>query len=319
MKARFLAGLMGILATPVAAETPVPLPSTGFVDPSAETITLQEEGNRRLTLPVMIDGSGPYAFLIDTGSQATAITHEIRSSLALAPAGTALLVGMASRREVDLASVARIDFGTNSFTNFSAPVLAREHVGADGIIGLDALQDLRVLLDFRQQTITVEDTSTKNNSSGFEIIVRAHQKLGQLLITDALVEGVRTTVIIDTGAQASLGNNALRDRIKTKRASEITTTDVNGVDLIGQVAVVRSLVIEGLALTNVPLAFADTPAFAALGLEDKPVLSLGMQHLALFDRVAIDFGRQRVLFDVPRDVARAIRDAKRGNVIKPRF
>lgn len=319
MRARFFAGLMGIMATPVAAETPAPLPSTGFVDPSAETLTLQEEGNRRLTLPVMIDGSGPYAFLIDTGSQATAITHEIRSSLSLDPAGKATLVGMASRREVDLASVARIDFGANSFTNFSAPVLAREHVGADGIIGLDALQDLRVLLDFRQQTITVEDTSTKNTSSGFEIIVRAHQKLGQLLITDALVEGVRTTVIIDTGAQASLGNNALRDRIKSKRASEITTTDVNGVDLIGQVAVVRSLVIEGLALTDVPLAFADTPAFAALGLEDKPVLSLGMQHLALFDRVAIDFGRQRVLFDVPRDVARAIRDARRGNVINPRF
>lgn len=319
MKARFLAGLLGMVAMPAAAETPAPLPSAGFVDPSAEVITLQEEDNRRLTLPVMIDGSGPFAFLIDTGSQATAITHEIRSSLSLAPAGKATLVGMASRREVDMASVARIDFGANSFTNFSAPVLAREHVGADGIIGLDALQDLRVLLDFRHQTITVEDTSAKNNSSGFEIIVRAHQKLGQLLITDALVEGVRATVIIDTGAQASLGNNALRDRIKAKRASEITTTDVNGVDLIGHVAVVRSLVIEGLALTDVPLAFADTPAFAALGLEDKPVLSLGMQHLALFDRVAIDFGRQRVLFDVPRDVARAIREARRGNVINPRF
>jgi hypothetical protein len=32
-----------------------------------------------------------------------------------------------------------------------------------------------------------------------------------------------------------------------------------------------------------------------------------MQHLQLFDRVAIDFANRRVLFDVPRDVARAIR------------
>lgn len=319
MCARIITALVGLAAMPVAAETPVATPATAFIDPAAEVLALGQERNRRLTLPVMIDGAGPFAFLIDTGSQATAITHEIRTSLALAPAGTAVLVGMASRREVDLASVGRIDFGSNSFTNFAAPVLMREHVGADGIIGLDALQDLRVLLDFRQQTIAVEDASIKHSSAGFEIVVRARQKLGQLLITDALVEGVQATVIIDTGAQASLGNTALRDRIRARRASEVVTTDVNGVDLVGQIAVVRTLAIGGLALTDVPLAFADTPAFAALGLADKPVLSLGMQHLALFDRVAIDFARQRVLFDVPRDVARAIREAKRSNMVMPRL
>ncbi|KPF62694.1 aspartyl protease family protein [Porphyrobacter sp. AAP60] len=319
MCARIIAALVGLVAIPVSAETPVAAPAAGLVDPAAEVLALDRERNRRLTLPVMIDGTGPFAFLIDTGSQATAITHEIRASLALPPAGTAVLVGMASRRTVDLASVGRIDFGSNSFINFDAPVLARENVGADGIIGLDALQDMRVLLDFRQQTIAVEDASIKHNSAGFEIVVRARQKLGQLLITNALVEGVQATVIIDTGAQASLGNTALRDSMREKRATEVITTDVNGVDLVGQVSVVRSLVIEGLALTDVPLAFADTPAFAALGLADKPVLSLGMQHLALFDRVAIDFARKRVLFDVPRDVARAIREAKRSNMVGPRF
>ncbi|MEL7217991.1 MAG: aspartyl protease family protein, partial [Pseudomonadota bacterium] len=141
----------------------------------------------------------------------------------------------------------------------------------------------------------------------FEIIVRAKQKLGQLLITDAIVEGVKATVIIDTGAQSSLANNALREKIRAKRASDVTTMDVNGVTMIGQLSYVRSLEIQGLELKNVPLTFADAPAFEALGLKDKPVLSLGMQHLKMFDRVAIDFTRQRILFDVPRDVARAMR------------
>ena len=293
--------------------------ATSIVDPAAEVLALDQERNRRLTLPVMVDGAGPYAFMIDTGSQATAVTHELRAALNLAPAGTAVLVGMASRRTVDLASVGRIDFGTNSFTDFSAPVLARENVGADGIIGLDALQDFRVLFDFRNQTIAVEDASIKDRGKGYEIIVRARQRLGQLLITDALVEGVRATVIIDTGAQASLANTALQDRIRAKRAQDVVTTDVNGVDLLGQLAIVRSLSISGLALTNVPLTFADTPAFAALGLQDQPALSLGMQHLALFDRVAIDFGRQRIAFDVPHDIARAMREAKRSQAYQPRF
>lgn len=310
-------------ASALAAESPVPLAQPpvathGVVDPAAEVLALDEERHSRLTLPVMVESTGPFAFMIDTGSQATAITHEIRTAAALPPAGRAILVGMASRREVELASVGRIEFGSNSYTNFAAPVLAREHVGADGIIGLDALQDFRVLIDFRQQTIAVEDASAKEKRGGFEIVVRARSKLGQLLITDALVEGVRATVIIDTGAQSSLGNMALREKIRAKRAQEVITTDVNGVDIVGQLALVRSLSIEGLSLNDVALTFADTPAFAALGLQDKPVLSIGMQHLSLFDRVAIDFGQQRILFDVPADIARAIREAKRAGSYTPR-
>jgi len=307
-------------APPAPPPAPALTPAThGIVDPAAETLALEQERYRRLTLPVLVEGSGPFAFLIDTGSQATAITREIRDAAQLAPAGTATLVGMASSRQVELAEVGRITFGTNSYTNFAAPVLEREHVGADGIIGLDALQDFRVLLDFRKATISVEDASGKESREGFDIVVRARSRLGQLLITDAMVEGVRATVIIDTGAQASLGNLALREKIRARRAQEVITTDVNGVGIIGELAVVRTLAIEGLALTDVPLTFADAPAFAALGLNDQPVLSIGMQHLALFDRVAIDFGRKRIAFDVPADIARAIREAQRGTTYRARF
>jgi len=220
---------------------------------------------------------------------------------------------MASRRVVDLVEPSALTVGTHRVTGLISPLLYRHHVGADGIIGLDSLQDFRVLIDFREETIALEDTRrNKASSRGFEIVVRARPKLGQLLITDAVVEGVRATVIIDTGAQMSLANNVLRDRIRAKRAEEVTATDVNGVDLVGQMSIVDALTIQGLSLKKVPLAFADTPAFEALGLNDEPVLSLGMQHLKIFDRVAIDFASQRILFDVPRDVARALRRAQRG-------
>ena len=309
---------------PALAGEPSPAPSppdaaAGLIDPAAQVMALGADRHARFTLPVLVEGTGPYDFMIDTGSQATAVTAEIRTIAALSPAGTATLVGMASRREVEMVDVGRIEFGANSYTNFAAPVLSRENVGADGIIGLDALQDFRVLVDFRKQTIAVEDATAKEKPGGYEIVVRARSKLGQLLITDAVVDGVKATVIIDTGAQASLGNLALRDKIRARRAHDAVTTDVNGVDIVGQVSFVRNLTIAGLSMQDVPLTFADTPAFAALGLEDKPVLSIGMQHLSLFDRVAIDFANQRILFDVPADVARAIRAAQRGSSYSPRF
>ena len=309
------ASLAGSSAANVAVEPPL-IPQSPDVEaiapsltnPATEIIDLEEERHKRLTIPVTIGGNGPYDFMIDTGSQATAVTHGIHQNHAFPTLGTATLVGMASRRPVEVVEVNDLQVGTHQINDLVAPVLYKAHVGADGIIGLDSLQDFRVLLDFRKETIALEDVSKlKNSRRGFEIIVRARQELGQLLITDALVEGVRATVIIDTGAQASMANTALRNRIRTKRAAEVMTTDVNGVSMIGQMSFVRSLEIEGLVLKNVPLTFADAPAFEALGLKDKPVLSLGMQHLKMFDRVAIDFSNRRVLFDLPRDVARAMR------------
>jgi predicted aspartyl protease len=304
---------------PVPSQTPNPIDAVApdLADPATDLLALDQDSNNRMTVPVMIGATGPFNFMIDTGSQATAVTHEINQTLALPPRGTATLVGMASSRSVNMVELERLTVGKHDVFDLVSPVLERRHVGADGIIGLDTLQDFRVLIDFRQDTIALEDTRTASSKRGFEIIVRAKQKLGQLLITDALVEGVRATVIIDTGAQASLANNALREKIRTKRASEVTTTDVNGVSLIGQQSYVRSLTIEGFTIKDVPLTFADTPAFEALGLKDKPVLSLGMQHLRLFDRVAIDFGRKRVLFDVPREVAREIRRSQREGLRAP--
>src|SRR3546814_7603007 len=65
---------------------------------------------------------------------------------------------------------------------------------------------MRVLVDFRSETIAVADVDEDRSARGSEIVVRARHKLGQLLITDALVEGVRATVIVDPGAQATLGD-----------------------------------------------------------------------------------------------------------------
>ena len=283
-----------------------------LTDPATEILTLDEDRANRFTVPVMVEGTGPFDFMIDTGSQATAVTHQItgqlNGGLGLTSLGTATLVGMASRRPVEVVEVGRMTFGSHTVRDIVSPVLDRQHVGADGILGLDSLQDFRVLIDFRDETIAVQDVSnTRDDRRGFEIVVRASDRLGQLLITNAHVEGVRAVVIIDTGAQASIGNLALQQRLRAKRAQEVTTTDVNGVALIGERSTVRALNIGGVALSNVALTFADAPAFEALGLQDEPVIALGMEHLKLFDRVAIDFANRRVLFDVPRDIARELR------------
>ena len=63
-------------------------------------------------------------------------------------------------------------------------------------------------------------------------------------------------------------------------------------------------------MQNIPILFADSPTFHALGLADEPALILGMSELKLFRRVAIDFKTRRVLFDLPPQA----RIAGRGSI-----
>ena len=269
----------------------------------ADVLEMQRERYERMTVPVTIMGEGPFRFMIDTGAQATVLASSLADQLALNDRRTAILVGMASRQRIQTTEVPEFGIGKRMLTIQTAPLVERGNIGgADGILGLDSLQDLRVLIDFRAGTIAVDDAEALGGDRGYEIVVRARRKLGRLIIADALIDGVRTAVVIDTGAQGNLGNPVLQKRLRAQKQEQVRSTDVHGVDLIGNLDFVERLKIDRFELANVPVAFADGPAFAALGLDKKPALILGMRDLRLFDRVAIDFGSRTVLFDLPPDV-----------------
>ena len=75
--------------------------------------------------------------------------------------------------------------------------------------------------------------------------------------------------------------------------------------------------IVGIPLTmdvnDLPVSFADSQAFRALGLQERPALLLGMDGLALFDRVEIDFPNRRVVFDLPSGASRETRQRFAAN------
>lgn len=305
--------LIGALAPLAAAVTATPLLANDAAyfpeadDPAAQEeealtpdlIQAQKDRYERLTVPVTIEGKGPYRFMIDTGAQATAVSRNVSEELQLPSLGTATLVAMGSRRQVDLVQLNGLEFAGRLFDNLESPLLDARHVGADGILGLDSLQDMRVLIDFKEDRMLVADAGSLGGNRGYEIVVKARRRLGQMIITDARVDGVKASVIIDTGAQNTIANKAMRNKLRAKEGAQVFSTDVNGVQVVGNLGFVRKLKIGGMELTNVPISFADSPAFEALGLEDQPTLILGMRNLQNFERIAIDFSSRRILFDLP--------------------
>lgn len=282
-------------ATASASATETTQPAT------AESIVLQKERYDRVTVPVTIQGQGPFQFMIDTGAQATVVSAALADRLSLTVRRPGVLIGMASREDILTTEIPEFALGSRTFHIMVAPLLQSENIGgADGILGLDSLQDQRVLIDFRKRRILVDDAKELGGNGGYEIVVKARRQLGQLIITGAKIDGIDVDVIVDTGSQASVGNLALLARMGRARPfGESTMTDVNGAQMTAGVKLARSLAIGRMQLSQIAVSFADAPPFAALGLADKPALILGMQELSLFRRVAIDFKTRRVLFDLP--------------------
>lgn len=293
-----IAAAMALVAESVILGSP-PVAMTDNGDAASDTIQTQTDLSDRMTIDVAVQGGGPYRFLIDTGSQRTVVSTALAETLKLPSGPTVRVVSIAGEDRVATARVDTIDIGERSFYDLTVPLLKDQHIGADGILGTDSLQHQRVVLDFTRNTIQIGDPQELGGRSGYEIIVRAKQRSGRLIMTNALVDGIRTDVVIDTGASSTIGNRALQRAMRERSQGNGTLTSVTGQTLAVQFQLARKLKVDTLEVSNVAIAFADAPAFAELGLKDRPAIFLGMRELRAFKRVAIDFTTRKILFDLP--------------------
>jgi predicted aspartyl protease len=294
---------MSILAPALAlllAEATIPATAAMSSADATEVIRTRVDDQHRMTVPVHIGAQGPFHFVIDTGSQTTVLSTGLAAQLAIRPTHTARIIGIGGTGTVETARVDQLLLGRRTFSDLQVALLEQQFIGSDGIVGIDSLQRQRVLLDFGKNRLTVGDARSTGGNSGFEIVVTARRRRGQLIMTDALIDGVRVDVIIDTGADTSVGNRALQKAMTRRQTSEqVTLIDVTGQSITADIGYPRKLAIGGIDITNLLVAYTDAPVFDVLDLNRRPALMLGMRELRLFKRIAVDFNTRKVYFDTP--------------------
>jgi len=200
---------------------------------------------------------------------------------------------------VETVSLDDIHVGKRIFSEPVVPLLRTDVIRADGILGIDALQGQRVLLDFEHNLLSIGDGRDDHEADGNEIVVTAHRRQGQLIVTHARIDGIDTDVVIDTGTETSIGNLALRHRLTHYSAFGATRLiGVTGQEIDAELSTTGTLSVDHLTLANMQIAFVDSPAFVALHLDRRPALLLGMRELRAMRRVVIDFAHRRVTFNV---------------------
>ena len=306
-------GVAAALAA-AAGSGPPSVPSVPIVAPTAapeagntaatQVDTTTDEG-ARLRVAVRI-ADQDWHFLIDSASTRSVIASDVAAKLNLARAGEVRVQNIGGVDKSASVIIPELGFSGIVMRNILAPALARSNLGADGLLGLDMLKGRRLTMDFRHGAQLMIEPSSKQPDTKQEpdepgtIIVTAKLRFGQLIVTDAEIEGQSVAVIIDTGSEDSIGNAPLRKlvsgRIAHSEIKPVLLLSVTGRLLPADYTQIGRVRIGGVEVSNLPVAFAEAATFKQFGLARKPAILLGMGTLRLMEKASIDFPRHEIRF-----------------------
>ena len=261
----------------------------------------------RLTVAATIAGRGPYHFIVDTGADHTVLADDIARDLGLIGADDVIvqdIVASVAARTVRLTDLA---FGPVALASLTVPVLPRAWLGADGFLGIDAVNGHKVVFDFQSHALTIGKPASAwfpDHLHADEALVPVHGEMGRLTAVDCGVDGVKAQAFIDSGADISIGNSRLfaalqaRDGRRYVSDDPIVLTGVTGATATGRLAAVDKVRLGRLDFTNGALVISDLPIFRLWGLAEKPALFIGMNFLKQTSAVTIDYGRKELRFRV---------------------
>jgi Aspartyl protease len=258
----------------------------------------------RMTVAVGINGHGPYRFVVDSGADTSLVGWRAARALKLPPGTPVWLNAMTESRQVERVLVSELRLGPSVVKDLELPALNDRDIGADGMIGLDALVEQRLMMDFEKRLITVDDARRPVPRFDGEIVVSARLQRGQLILTQVRANGSKLDAVVDTGSEITIGNLALRDLLIRRRGrdafTKIEVTGVTGATVMLDLAIVRELELGTIVMRNVPIAFAEVPPFQVFGLSDKPALLLGTDLMENFRKISLDFLARKVRFQLRR-------------------
>ena len=291
----------GALAPPTFAGEPIEDPPEYFEE-------FDEDLSGRPVVEVWIGGAGPYRFLVDTGANRTSVSLRLAEELGFVADPAQIVHGVTGASALNTVRVGGIRVGDTELAAIEAPIIATRIMrGVDGLLAADAFVGKRLQLDFDRNTVTVTESSRRLPRG--ERRVDAVISDGGLPLVEATLGGVTTRVILDSGAEATLGNAALRRSIDERRWNrwERTTAEIHGVTdhvISGDLAMVPRIRVGKISMRNVPVFFADLHIFKIWRLEDEPALLIGMDVMNAMNSLTIDYGAGDVYVGARQDGAK---------------
>ena len=269
-----------------------------------------------LIAPVIVNGQGPYRFIVDTAATVTAAYEPLADEQTFEPAllPDKRVLGLTETRYLPPHTLGDIEAGG---------IVMRDHVGVilpespfdaqriDGVLGLDFLERYVIRFDVDRRVMSLYDPGVALDSitDADAVFMERDDFTGRgsaLYRTE--VEFVRREVdcIIDTGSGRTVINSrALRSLIAGIRLNASRGVGTQGAsrisDVFGKIdsapaARIAQISIGGARWRRKPVMIYDADIFRELGVDRKPFCLLGADIL-MEQSFVLDFAGQRLIIE----------------------
>jgi hypothetical protein len=154
-----------VVAVTLAALAQTPLQGERRCPGNVPSVPLNVVQGALILVPVSVNGTGPYQFLVDSGAQVSTVDTQLAAQLGLHSSAAAGVSGVASFGRRALVELSQVDIGGHQANNVLAVIddLAQLHDvdrNIRGIVGEDFLTRFDLLIDNEHRMLCLDDTGT---------------------------------------------------------------------------------------------------------------------------------------------------------------
>jgi predicted aspartyl protease len=260
-------------------------------DPMYVAPTLRDRIGR-IWAPVLINGQGPFRLVLDTGANSSALLPSVAQALGipLHESKKVRLHGVTGTAVVPIVMVDSLEVGDLFLDGERLPIVPDVFGGAQGILGGKGFSDKRIFIDFGNDQIRIARSRGQPAPFGYTSVPIKITN-GQLLMMDIRIGSVRTKAVLDTGAQQTIGNNALHEAL-IRSSHDATDQTIIGVTLDvahGKSVPVPPIALGGIEIRNMRVTFGDMYIFEQWKMTHEPAMLIGMDVIGTLDTLIIDY------------------------------
>ena len=304
LAAAWIAGADAASAECLGADQLAPLAAPAIPELGEASGPIERARGGRMVAPMMVNGAGPFRFIVDTGANRSAVSQALADRLGLTPRGVGDVHTVSGVISAPMADVQGFRYGsldlaaTNTVPVVDGAVLG----GEEGLLGVDGMRGRRLRIDFENRCIEISPaTRALPRRRGWEMI-QGELRFGHLVVVPGRIRGQDISVLIDTGSDSTLANPAFRDQLRSGLRVSRDRTDYARAYTAGTPIVMESAVLiprfsmGGVQITGITAYVADFHIFRLWGFENEPALLIGMDVLSQTRAIAIDYERGAVHF-----------------------
>lgn len=219
-----------------------------------------------ILLPVHVNGSGPFDFILDTGAGTSLVSSDLAKQLQVKVLGSKEGQSAGGTVSVSLAKLNSIAVGDAKLDNVDVGIVDLSHIGntvgakIDGDLGYNFLKNYRIAIDYRARVIRFDDpkrVETFGRKPQTEIPMRLASPAKPLVLIDVYADGHGPfQFAIDTGTSTTAFTPELAKKL------QLSTTPIGpgttaGAAVDVTAGTVKSFQVGGAKVDNMTVVVAN--------------------------------------------------------------